>query len=302
MPLIEYKTFNFRKASIAVINLANKIIAEYREQGYELTLRQLYYQFIVRGIIPNSDKEYKKLGSVINDGRLAGLIDWDAIEDRTRPSRGNSHWVNPQERMLSAAEYFRIDSRADQDFYVEVWIEKDALLGILEQACIELDVPYLSCRGYVSQSSMWEAAQRFISHEENGKESRLIHLGDHDPSGIDMSRDIQERLRLFRSGCQVERIALTREQIDKYNPPPNPAKLTDSRCNGYIAEYGDKSWELDALEPQVITALIQNTVECFTDIKRRNRLLKLQNRHRNDMRWIAKYWNELLKVKNKKSK
>jgi hypothetical protein len=84
MPIIKYKDFNFRSASLSVIELANSIIAEYQAQGYDLTLRQLYYQFVARGIIPNSDAEYKKLGSVINDGRLAGLIDWDSITDRTR--------------------------------------------------------------------------------------------------------------------------------------------------------------------------------------------------------------------------
>jgi hypothetical protein len=85
-----------------------------------------------------------------------------------------------------------LDTRRNQEYYIEVWIEKDALLGILETICKKLDVPYFSCRGYVSQSSMWEAAQRF---RENDREGILLHLGDHDPSGIDMSRDIQERLK-----------------------------------------------------------------------------------------------------------
>jgi len=294
MPKIEYKGFNFRPKSLEIIEQANSIIAEYDAQGYELTLRQLYYQFVARGIIPNSDREYKKLGSVINDGRLAGLIDWEAITDRTRMSRGNQHWDSPQQIVTAIGKQFKINTRADQDCYIEVWVEKDALIGVLERICTQLDVPYFSCRGYVSQSSMWEAAQRFIEQEENNKETHLIHLGD-DPSGIDMSRDIQARLTLFESSCEVERIALTMEQVKKFRPPPNPAKLTDSRCNGYIDEYGDKSWELDALDPRKITSLIENEVEHFTDEDKRIALIAEQDDHRSDILWAAENWNKLTK-------
>jgi len=294
MPLVKYKSLNFRPASLAVIKQANSIISEYQGQGYDLTLRQLYYQFVARGIILNSDREYKKIGEIVNNGRLAGLIDWGAIEDRTRPNRGIQHWDDPQEIITAIGQQFNIDTRADQDTYIEVWVEKDALVGVLERACDNLDVPYMSCRGYVSQSSMWEAAQRFIEKENNGKEAHLIHLGDHDPSGIDMSRDIQDRLRLFRSSCEVHRIALTMEQVRQYNPPPNPAKLTDSRCNGYIAEYGGESWELDALEPQVITALIEEAVGNLTDENRRDALVGIQDDHRSDILWAAENWDEIM--------
>jgi hypothetical protein len=290
----KYLDFNFRPKTLEVIRTANLIIAEYLAAGYDLTLRQLYYQFVARGIIPNSDAEYKKLGSAVNDGRLAGLIDWDSIIDRTRPDRHNPHWDNPQEIIDACGQQFNLDTRINQDFYIEVWIEKDALLGILEQVCINLDVPYFSCRGYVSQSSMYEAAQRFI-REENSKQTILVHLGDHDPSGIDMTRDIQDRLKLFESDCKVLRIALMQEQIDEYNLPPNPAKITDSRCAGYIAEHGNESWELDALEPQTITALIENAVGDYTDFARREKLVSEQNKHRGDIKKVAKKWREITK-------
>ena len=111
---------------------------------------------------------------------------------------------------------------------------------------------------------MWTASQRFIDHEF--KDERIIlHLGDHDPSGIDMTRDIQERLNLFGADVEVKRIALTMEQISKFNPPPNPAKITDSRCGNYIKKYGNESWELDALEPNVITELIKGHVYQYLD-------------------------------------
>ena len=291
MPTVQYKDINLRPKSLQIIQQANAIIEEYTEAGYDLTLRQLYYQFVSRDIIPNSDREYDKLGSIINDGRLAGLIDWEAIIDRTRPSRGITHWDTPQEIITAIGKQFHVDTRADQKHYIEVWVEKDALIGVLERICNQLDVPYFSCRGYVSQSSMWEAAQRF---KEHGRDSFLIHLGDHDPSGIDMSRDIQDRLNLFRSNCEVQRIALTMEQVEKYNPPPNPAKISDSRSNGYIANYGYSSWELDALKPQIITALIKQAVDKLTDKKKRNALIAEQDDHRANIQKVAKKWNSVV--------
>ena len=78
-----FKATKFRASSLAIIDQANEIIDEYQADGYDLTLRQLYYQFVARNLIPNSQSEYNKLGTAINNGRLAGLIDWDAIKDRT---------------------------------------------------------------------------------------------------------------------------------------------------------------------------------------------------------------------------
>lgn len=264
MPKIQYKEISFQKKSLELIKLINQVIGEYSKQGYELTLRQAYYQLVARGYIPNNERSYKNIGNLINDGRLAGLIDWYSITDRTRNLRGNSHWDRPEDVIASARYSYLLDKWEGQPSYVEVWVEKDALVDIVGQACRPLDTPYFSCRGYTSQSEMWNAAQRFIRQED--RENRvIIHLGDHDPSGIDMTRDIQERLEMFGADVYVKRVALTMEQIDTYNPPPNPAKLSDSRCGKYIDLYGDESWELDALEPKVITDMITNEVIAFRD-------------------------------------
>lgn len=264
MPKRRYKDIRFHSKSLETIDRVNSIVEEYEAQGFELTLRQVYYQLVARGFIPNNERSYKNLGSLINDGRLAGLIDWYAIVDRTRNLRGNSHWENPESVIDSARYSYMLDRWENQPNYVEVWVEKDALIGIVSQICRELDVPHFSCRGYTSQSEMWSAAQRFI--RQSHKESRtIIHLGDHDPSGIDMTRDIQERLDMFGADVFVKRVALTIEQIETFNPPPNPTKLTDARASGYIEEYGHECWELDALEPKVITSLIRDEVTALQD-------------------------------------
>lgn len=262
MPKIRYKEIRFQQKSLDLIELVNQVVDEYSAQGYELTLRQVYYQLVARGYIPNNERSYKNVGSLINDGRLAGLIDWHSVTDRTRNLRSESHWDNPADVIASARYSYNLDKWKGQPNYVEVWVEKDALVDIVGQACSPLDTPYFSCRGYTSQSEMWSAAQRFIRQEQREKRI-IIHLGDHDPSGIDMTRDIQERLELFGADVYVKRVALTMNQIQTYHPPPNPAKITDSRASKYIDQFGDESWELDALEPKVITDLIKKQVTMY---------------------------------------
>lgn len=256
----------FNNKSLNLIEIINEVITDYEAQGFDLTLRQVYYQLVARNKILNNEKSYKNIGNLINDARLAGLIDWNAIIDRTRNLANNSHWAGPQEILYGAAHGYAIDKRIAQPNYIEVWVEKDALKGIVGGVCRKADVPYFSCRGYTSQSEMYIAAERFKA--ENLRDRRVIlHFGDHDPSGIDMTRDIKERLELFGADVEVMRIALTSEQIEQYAPPPNPAKITDSRAESYIKKFGYDSWELDALEPSVITGLIKENIDSLTDAR-----------------------------------
>jgi hypothetical protein len=254
-----------------MIEQANKIVVDYQRQGFSLTLRQLYYQFVARDLIPNKQTEYKRLGSVINDARLAGLIDWTAIEDRTRNLRKVSTWDTPNDILRSAASSFKLDLWENQDNYCEVWIEKDALVGVIEPTCNRKRVPFFSCRGYSSQSEQWEAGQRIARRINDGKRVTVFHLGDHDPSGLDMTRDNEDRLRMFiaehadANMFEIERLALNMEQVRTHNPPPNPAKMTDSRFGGYATKYGNKSWELDALEPKMIAKLIGDNINSVID-------------------------------------
>lgn len=292
-----FKATNFRAVSLGIIKQANEIINEYQADGYDLTLRQLYYQFVARDIIPNNQSEYNKLGTIINNARLAGLTDWDAIKDRTRAMKSLSHWDDPADIIDSAARTFALDTREGQEVYVEVWVEKEALAGVIERACEEIDVPWFACRGYVSQTAMYEAAARF-KEAEGSQDSLIFHLGDHDPSGIDMTRDIQDRLEMFGCRVDVTRIALNMPQVKKYKPPPNPAKLTDSRCNGYIEKYGSESWELDALDPHVLTALIQGKVEGCTDIAILEERRRDQRKHKKLLRAVSNRWADVVRFLN----
>jgi len=272
----------FGKSSLIVIGQANGIIEDYEEQGYSLSLRQLYYQFVARGFIPNTMKSYKRIGSIVNDGRMAGLIDWDAIKDRTRELEGNNHWDSPGSIIRSAISQYKIDRWEGAEYYVEVWVEKDALSDVISGPARSLDVNYFACKGYVSQSAMYEAAERIKGfHDE--RECIILHLGDHDPSGIDMTRDIQDRLSIFDARVEVKRIALNMDQIEQYSPPSNPAKTTDSRYKSYITEYGEESWELDALEPQVLDELVNSSVREFMDIDLFRERMVLEKKHKKSM-------------------
>ncbi len=261
---IKYISKKFRQTSLVQINLANDIIANYENQGFRLTLRQLYYQMVANAYIPNSQKSYSNFGRLISDARMTGFIDWQSIEDRTRRVYKNSHWDHPSGVIKSARQSFHLDYWENQDYRPRVWIEKEALSGVISGICNELDVPYLACRGYMSQTAMHNDARLAKLQIKGGLKPIIIHLGDHDPSGIDMTRDIEDRMEVFKvHGIAVIRVALNMDQVEQYNPPPNPAKLSDSRAEKYIDNYGSSSWELDALDPATINDLIRSEIEVF---------------------------------------
>lgn len=263
----QYLSFDFRPDTLAVIAQINAMILDYTAQGFRLSVRQLYYQLVARGHIPNTERSYKRIASIINDGRLAGLIDWDAIEDRNRDIEMRARWQDGASIVQAAADSFHMDMWANQHERVIVIVEKAALAGVLDGVCRENDVPLLAARGYPSVSIVREMAlEHILPSMHDGQSVVVLHLGDHDPSGIDMTRDLEERLRLFVDDhVDVQRIALSMAQIDEKNTPPNPAKVTDSRFADYQRHYGSESWELDALEPSYIVDLVSAHIDASRD-------------------------------------
>jgi hypothetical protein len=241
-----------------LIRQADEILNEYAAQGFVLTVRQLYYQFVARDLIENKQASYDKLGGIVGNARESGRLDWAYIEDRGRNLEQVTTWGSPAEIVQACVKQYKRDKWDSQPRRVEIWVEKDALLGVIERAVQGIDVPYMSCRGYPSISMLYEASRRL-------GDALILHLGDHDPSGIDATRAITEKLALYGSASEVRRIALTWEQVQKYSPPPNFAKEEDTRFNSYRHKYGTECWELDALEPQVIVDVIQDEVNTLID-------------------------------------
>jgi hypothetical protein len=304
MPRIAYVKRRFQSATMSIIQEANSILQEYHDEGFTLTLRACYYRFIAEDLFPdswvddrynksnglqpgtkNTNKSYKRLSSILSEARLAGLIDWDFVEDRVRQLAERPKWNSPESFMDSVIPQYHIELWNGQKFYCEVWGEKDSVSDILAKACDPLDVPYFICRGSTSQSEMWAASQRLGNLLSSGFKVVILHLGDHDPSGVDMTRDIQDRLALF---CEhdvgevplVNRIALTMNQVDELNPPPNPVKASDANAAKYVQKYGHECWELDALRPQYMVKLITDWVTNYLDVPAFEKRLKKEDGER----------------------
>lgn len=262
----EFRPIKFRAESEARIEQCNEIIDEYQAQGLRLTLRQLYYVFVSRGLIENKVQSYKGLGALVSDARLAGLMDWDAIEDRGRRPRLQLEFSSLKHRVESAIANYRLDRWEGQENYVELWVEKEALAGVLEPLASEFHVTLMVNKGYSSQSAMYESSKRYLDANDSEKSLILFYLGDHDPSGEDMVRDVRERLAMFGAELEVRKLALTMPQIEKFKPPPNPAKLTDSRAAAYVRKFGTSSWEVDALPPNELAKLIRRSFSSVVDM------------------------------------
>lgn len=270
---IRYIDRDFNEAQRKVILQANTIVDEYVAQGYNLTLRGLYYQFVARDFTAdwktgvNTKESYNRLGDVVSNARMAGLMSWTAIEDITRYLQGVPTVESIAQALTKARQDYAIDLWHNQEWRPEVWVEKEALVSVVGTICNKLRVNFFACRGYASQTAMWEAGQRLHDYVMRGQRPIIFHLGDHDPSGIDMTRDNQERLSLFAGGpVQVVRLALNMDQVREFNPPENPTKVTDSRAAAYMAEHGESSWELDALPPTIISGLIENAVSRLRNV------------------------------------
>lgn len=334
MARICYAPKKFTPEHADIIAKANDICEGYAQQGLVLTLRQVYYQFVARGFLPNRQNEYKRLGTILGDARMAGELDWAYLIDRTRNLVRPRWWESPASMTKIGADNYATDLWATQHERIEVWIEKDAGIGVIEGVCDTNQVPYFSSRGYTSMSEIWEGAQRIRYHIENGDRVTILHIGDHDPSGLDMSRDIETRLREFvdkdwlmswgrgmprpvtrgdlkhsmqehmkahgndwltdEAPWRLKRIALNYDQVEQYNPPPNPAKQSDARYQRYVDETGlDESWELDALDPVVLQGLIQDEIDSLRDGGLWAEAERTQDQDKAMMQSLAARWDEV---------
>lgn len=200
MAKIKFRDIRMNKANKARLEVVNGIIEEYQDQGYILTLRQLYYQLVSRDIIPNLQKEYAKLSSLLKEGRMAGVVDWDAIEDRLRKPSSPASFDSPEDILNAAINQYALPRQEGQEVYLEVWVEKDALSGVLRRVTEKYHIPILVNRGYSSVSAMFDSYQRFKRAYKGNQSVKVLYLGDFDPSGVDMIRDIRSRVIEFIMG------------------------------------------------------------------------------------------------------
>ncbi len=279
----KFRNTKLNKKSMEHLNKINAIIEDYQADGYKLTLRQLYYQLVSRNVIANHVREYKKLSRVLTEGRMAGLVDWDAIEDRLRRPQNVYTVSSVKDALVDTHKQYRLNRQIGQSTHIEVWVEKDAISNILKRVTEKYGVNILVNRGYGSVTAMKDAYDRFEWRIGNhDKDIVILYLGDHDPSGLDMIRDINERISEMLSidgyagSFKIKPIALTMEQIKTYNPPPNPAKITDTRSPQYIAEHGRVSWEVDALPPEALIEILESEIFNLLDVDKYEKRLELE--------------------------
>ena len=259
------------------------IINEFQRQSIRLTNRQTYYQLVAANIIPNADKVYKRICVFLTDARYGGYIDWDAIEDRGRVAHRHSEWDNVKDFMGDVVHAFRLPRWSDQECYVELFTEKQAVESVLSPLADKYHIHFGYNKGYSSAAMMYELSKRIVEQIYEGKKVKLLYAGDHDASGLDMIRDINERVVEFLLKgddafdvstvdelFEIIPLALNMDQIRQYNPPPNPAKISDPRAKWYIEKYGNSSWELDALRPEVLRDIVDLGIQENLDIEKYN--------------------------------
>jgi hypothetical protein len=264
-----------RQSTIDIIRAAQAVLEGYGPSA-SLTIRQLYYQLVVAKVLPNSQSSYKKVGRAMVKARKEGLIPWGRIEDRLRLPRGKQMWPDVATYLRAVANSFHADVWEWQPRYMEFWLEKEALAGIFEEELDRFGIILNVGRGYDGWSSIRNAANRFKRWAEKRSEiegSRrgtgdctIVYFGDFDPSGEDMVRSLEERLGFFGVRPVVYKSSITPSDIERYNLPPDPTKLTDSRSPAFIAEHGRMSTvELDALPIRALQQRIRREASSRMD-------------------------------------
>jgi len=269
--------------TVFLIDAARKVL----EESHPMTLRQLFYQLVSRQVIENTENRYKSLSDHIVNARLEGRIPWSWIEDRLRVPRTVSMWDDLPDFGQTVMSSYRRNVWKDQPTLVECWCEKDALSGIFQDILEEYGVTLNVGRGYDGWTSIWRAAGRY--HDWKGSVV-VLYFGDFDPSGEDMVRSLEERLTIFPCDPEVIKCALTQEDVERYNLPPQPTKKTDSRAKAFIAEFGDMAVELDALPVNVLRDRIKSEVESRMDMDALNQTKEREKTERDRLAEIFQNW------------
>lgn len=280
---VKLQSTRFTARTQNLIDVSDRILTDYYNQGMPITLRKLFYELVSRNIISNTENDYKSLGDHITNGRMAGLIDWDHIVDESRTLVENTHYDNPQEILRSAANSYRMDMWVSQPSRVEVWVEKMAVAAILRPICRDYDVKFMACRGQASTTIKYELRQRVLeTWNTNYQNTIVLYFGDHDPSGMAIPEAIEpmvEDIRLDEMQiCRFERLALNLEQTSGLLP--NPAKQTDKNYKRYQQTYGDVCWELDAMDYRQLQQILKSRLVRIIDWDRWSEMLDRQNQGR----------------------
>ncbi len=249
------------KAEIAAIRDA---VIDVIEADPPMTVRQAFYQLVARGLIEKTEAEYQHtVIRLLSEMRLDGTLPFDLIVDETRRARITQTFNNVADALDHTARFYRRSALAQANDYVEIWLEKDALAGVLWDVTSEYDVPLMVSRGMPSLTFLHASACAIERAAEHDKPTVIYQFGDHDPSGVLIPRNIESRLTEM---CElldcpppiVVRAALTEEQIAEFDLPTRPTKRNG---NTHARTFIGNSVELDALPPHVLRAMVRAVIE-----------------------------------------
>jgi hypothetical protein len=246
------------------------------DAGWPMTVRQVYYQLVSRQVIENNRGRYQAVCDALVAARREGLIPWKWIEDRLRQPRHVAMWAGLADFAVDLMDAYRRDVWASQDGYLECWLEKDALSGIFADALHPYGVTLNVGRGYDGWASIRNAADRY----GDGAGVTVLYCGDFDPSGEDMVRSLRERLADLGSEPDIVKVALTYDDISRYQLPPDFTKASDTRSAAFVARFGDVAVELDALPADVLRQRLRTEVESRMDLAKLAEVRETETRER----------------------
>lgn len=279
------RQFTITSHQLDKLNKVQQVLQELQEYK-PLTLRQIYYQLVGKGYIPNVKSQYTMLSNLLKWARIDGLISWDDIEDRVRVYHDLTGWKTKEDFVSYEAKWFLSGYRRNliqtQEKYLECWIEKDALSGIFTRVAKNYTVPVVVCRGFSSVSFLHGFKERLDSQKD--KKAVMLYFGDFDPSGVEMLNAMETTLEdeMDVYGVEFKRVALLEENIAKYKLPHNPdaIKKSDTRTEKHLLTYGDLAVELDALRPDLLEKRVKDAIEAELDM---NLFLQEQNQYLTDL-------------------
>lgn len=259
-----------------IVSSAIGIIEEFKAIDIILPLRQIWYKLVARHILSNTRSNYKYVSKILTEARIAGIIPYSSINDPERltsisyfeEKNYNAHIQRAFDftsRILNSFEYHIWENQPN---YVEVWVEKNSLFDQFSEVTRKRNVSLVACKGFSSITNIHRGAERIKDEasSRNAENIIILHFGDHDPSGRDISRNIEDRLtNVFNLDVELNFIALTKEQIKLYDIPPDRTKKTDTRSKKFIEKYGDEAAELEALDPLVLRGMIDTVISDYYD-------------------------------------
>jgi hypothetical protein len=259
------------------------VLCELALRHQPITVRGLMYRAQAAGLFPStSDKFYEQTARVILKLRRASILPYPWIVDSTRRRLKPSSWSGLADFAETATQAYRLDFWSRQSDYIEFFVEKDAMAGIIEPVTIEFDVHLNVIRGQVSETFVWNVAEEW---KVIGKPIYAYYLGDHDPAGFKIESNLRKKLHAFTSKDFVwQRLAISPYDFANAKLQGFPVKRTNSGWQDYLETHGDRCVEVDALDPEIIRQRIRKAIEHHLDHAEWRKLQQVEKLERQTLR------------------